>query len=99
MRYEGTKNVIEGITLKLSRDLSSVIHDRGEEEQPNELEKYFLEKVNRMEVNDEVLEKLIGIITKEEISQILSEVDLDSSPGFDGLTYRFHLSLNVFVKC
>ena len=43
-----------------------------------------------MEWTEEEIRKLTGSVTEEEITNILSfQVDLDSSPGVDGITYRF----------
>ena len=46
-----------------------------------------------MILTDEEKEELLGPTSEEEITFILNnEVDLDSSPGEDGITYRF-------IKC
>ena len=50
----------------------------------------FLNLIPNVQWSKEEIDQLTCPTTKEEISQILNfEVDLDSAPGEDGITYRF----------
>ena len=50
---------------------------------------YFLNSIPTYTWREEEIEELSGPIKEEEITHILeNEVDLDSSPGEDGITYR-----------
>ena len=54
------------------------------------MEEVFLSKLSKISLSDEEKEQLLCPTNSEEVSYILeNEVDLDSSPGEDGLTYRF----------
>ena len=56
-------------------------------------EEAFLGKINKLILTDDEKEELLRPTSEEEITFILNnEVDLDSSPGEDGITYRF-------IKC
>ena len=63
---------------------------------PTQDEKVFLNKISKMELSEEERNELISPINESDISQILQhEVDKDSAPGEDGLTYRF---MTIFWK-
>ena len=56
------------------------------------LKHYFLNKLDTIELSDTEMHELLRPIDEKEIINILrNEVDLDSSPGEDGLTSRFLL--------
>ena len=62
------------------------------EEEPTELEQYFLDKLDTIRLSDTEIHELIRPTDEKEIIYILrNEVDLDSSPGEDGITSRFLL--------
>ena len=62
---------------------------------PSPEEVYFLSKLKCLDLSEVDKEQLLCPTNHEEISYILeNEVDLDSSPGEDGLTYR---NLKVLV--
>ena len=55
---------------------------------------YFLQYVPKLHLTDLEINKLTQDITYDEVSLILeNEVDLDSSPGQDGISYKL---LNFF---
>ena len=56
---------------------------------PSDREEFFLSKLNKISLSEEEMKILEGPTQPDEISFILeNEVDLDSSPGEDGITYR-----------
>ena len=88
-RYNGTEEVVCAIHEMISEEVYTYSYDGSEEEQISG-EETFLSKLNEICLSDEEKTDLLGPISKEEIIYILKhEVDLDSSPGEDGLTYRF----------
>ena len=88
--YEGTVNVVEAIKREMKSELEYIGMER--EEEPTELEHYFLNKLDTIELSDTEMQELLRPIDEKEIINILrNEVDLDSSPGEDGITSRFLL--------
>ena len=87
--YTGTNKVIEAIENKMKLELGP--HNEDEWNAPVSMqEEEFLSKLSAVVLNEEEREALIGPTNEEEIAQILNhEVDKDSSPGEDGITYRF----------
>ena len=85
----GTANVIKCIEDKMRSELESFdTLDINDLATNHELE--FLEKIKKVDWTEEEINELVSPIKENEISQILkNEVDLDSSPGEDGITYRF----------
>ena len=69
----------------------------------SEEESYFLNKVLKLNISDEDTSELLGPGQTEEVNLILHhEVDLDSSPGEDGITYRILnklIEIPSFSKC
>ena len=87
--YEGTENIVEGIQKEMELELESMI---SMNETPTEEEKYFLEKLEKIDLSDMEVHELIKPTEEKEILNILKyEVDLDSSPGEDGITSRLLL--------
>ena len=87
--FTGNKDVIDAIEGKMKQELKAH-SERGLNEPVNDIEKQFLAKLRELELSNDEKEALIGPITEEEISYILEqEIDKDSSPGIDGITYRF----------
>ena len=79
-------------TSKLMNRMDEVnaFNDIGLDAPPSSEELYFLSKLDSITLSDDEKAKLLGPTNSEEIGYILfNEVDLDSSPGEDGLTYRF----------
>ena len=91
--FEGTENVVNGIKGKMSTELKAhggIPFDTL----PSAEELYFLNQLEKMILTEEEKEELLKPTCEEEISHILQfEVDPDSSPGEDGITYRF---INTF---
>ena len=89
VRYSGTAAVVGAFQEQIGIELSA--HKQtGLYELPTEEEEYFLSKLVKIKLSDDEVEKLTGPTESEEIEYILKhEVDLDSAPGEDGITYRF----------
>ena len=86
--FTGTESVVEGIKKKLTVDLSDTTGIEWDEPATEE-ESLFLGKVWKADLSDDEIGQLLAPVSKEEIRSILHEdVDLDSSPGEDGITYR-----------
>ena len=87
--FKGTQQVVGGIQTKMMEELkpfgNKTLNEPATQEELN-----FLDLIPFVEWTTEEVNKLIGPTTEEEISNILKfEVDLDSAPGEDGITYRF----------
>ena len=96
IKYSGTENVVEGIKGKLKKDLSK-FGNKEWNDPPSIEESFFLNKVIRYNFSEEDKNELMEPIAEEEVRQILlHEVDLDSSPGEDGITYRILRKLIEF---
>ena len=87
--YEGTQNIVEGIQKEMEVELRETI---SRNEILTEEEKGFLDKLEKIELSDSEVHELIKPTEEMEILNILKfEVDLDSSPGEDGITSRLLL--------
>ena len=87
--YEGTQNIVEGIQKEMEVELRETI---SRNEILTEEEKCFLDKLEKIELSDSEVHELIKPTEEIEILNILKfEVDLDSSPGEDGITSRLLL--------
>ena len=86
--YEGTENVVNAIEGKIKKELKC-FDKKDFDAAPSDLEEFFLSKLNKVSLSEEEMKILEGPTQPDEISFILeNEVDLDSSPGEDGITYR-----------
>ena len=86
--YEDKFKIVEEIEKEMRKELEND-SGMGFSYPTNQEEEYFLNMLPKLELSEEEREKLTDQINDEEISSILShEVDLDSSPGLDGITYR-----------
>ena len=97
--YTGTEKILEGLQGKLTEDLGqgSQLND----ENPTQEERKFLDFLPKLDLSDEEMQKVLGPVSEEECEEIFKEVDLDSSPGKDGITYRMMRHLfrhKVFYK-
>ena len=94
--YTGTKEVLEGLHAKLSKDL-----DRGSmplNEPATSEEQFFLHLLPKLELTRAEEQQIVGEVTEEECEEIFKkQVNLDSSPAIDGITYRimWHLYRNI----
>ena len=87
--FKGTEEVVRGIVEKMSKELESHSMDPVDGD-PTPAELPFLNKLRRIELSEEEEAELLKPTDEEEIEHILKyEVDMDSSPGEDGITYRF----------
>ena len=87
--YEGTQNIVEGIQKEMEVELRETL---SRNEILTEEEKGFLDKLEKIELSDSEVHELIKPTEEMEILNILKyEVDLDSSPGEDGITSRLLL--------
>ena len=82
--YEGTDEIIKGLEKKLAKDMG----DSDEEEENERNMEFFTEVIKKFRGTEEEVEKLEKRIEEEDLEECLKEVDLDSSPGEDGITYR-----------
>ena len=86
--YEGTQNIVEAIQKEMEVELRETI---SRNEILTEEEKCFLDKLEKIELSDSEVHELIKPTEEMEILNILKyEVDLDSSPGEDGITSRYY---------
>ena len=87
--YKGTENVVNAIEDKIKNELQGFDQEEFDAP-PSNSEEFFLSKLNKVCLSEEEMEMLEGPTQPDKISYILeNEVDLDSSPGEDGITYRF----------
>ena len=87
--FTGTSNVIKAIEDKMRHELEEH-NDKDFNSLPTPLEGEFLSKLPKINLTEDEKQLLVSPTKEEEISFILAnEVDQDSSPGEDGLTYRF----------
>ena len=87
--HTGTKDVVNAIENRMRIELES--YNDTELDSPLSVEEEeFISKLEGVELTEVEREALIRPVEEEEIGFILSmEVDKDSSPGEDGITYRF----------
>ena len=87
--HTGTKDVVNAIENRMRLELES--YNDTELNSPLSVEEEeFISKLEGVELTEVEREALIRPVEEEEIGFILSmEVDKDSSPGEDGITYRF----------
>ena len=87
---------------KLVEDLSES-GDAGWNDPVSEQESLVLNKVLKLNLSNEDNSELLGPVQSEEVNLILHhEMDFDSSPGEDGITYRILKKLNEirsFLSC
>ena len=87
--YEGTPDVVQAIADKMKMELKA-FGNVDFNAPPTLEEEHFLSKLSPLVLNEEERNELLGPTNEDEIGFILgNEVDLDSSPGEDGITYRF----------
>lgn len=86
--YEDKYDIIDAIETEMRKELESD-PGMGFSDPPNQEENFFLNMLPKLDLSDEETEQLTQKVNEEEISCILAkDVDLDSSPGLDGITYR-----------
>ena len=87
--YRGTPNVVKAIENQMLKEVSPH-NDLKFNAPPTAAEEFFLSKLQIVSLNEDEKLELLSPTKPEEIAMILeNEVDLDSSPGEDGITYRF----------
>ena len=87
--YRGSSDVVKAVQGKMLLEVSP-FNDLNFDAPPSPEEAFFLAKLKSLVLSDDEKEELLSPTNQEEISYILEkEVDLDSSPGEDGITYRF----------
>ena len=86
--FTGTKNVVKAIEDQMKKELEEY-DDEHLSSSPSLQEREFLSKLPKINLTEEERILLLSPTNEEEIFYILSqEVDKDSSPGEDGITYR-----------
>ena len=92
--YEGTVNIVNAIQKEMELELRYTSMESDDE--PTDLEQYFLDKLETISLSDTEIHELIKPTEDKEIINILKyEVDLDSSPGEDGIPSRFLLRFMI----
>ena len=87
--YEGTPAVVQAIADKMKIELKA-FGNVDFNAPPTLEEEHFLSKLSPLVLNEQERNELLSPTNEDEIGFILgNEVDLDSSPGEDGITYRF----------
>ena len=87
--YNSDLEIIEQVEKKMREELEDD-SKKGIEDGWNDEELDFLKYLPNLNLSNENLEAIVSDICEQEVADILSnEVDLDSSPGLDGITYRF----------
>ena len=91
--YEGTLDILDAMEAKIKSEVEDPIADMDDE--PTEEELDFLQELDGLlQMRDQEKEDLIASVTEEECEDIFKElINLDSSPGPDGCTYRLYYSL------
>jgi hypothetical protein len=89
--YEGTLNIVKGIEEEMKIELESNLEIDWDKTINNE-ERFFLDRIDEIELTVVEKQELLKPTEEEEILNILQYgVDLDSSPGEDGITARMLL--------
>ena len=87
--YDQSSDMVDAVEAKMRGELEEFNKDR-ESWVPDDEDTYFLNMLPRLNIDEDDLSRLEGDISPVEVELILEkDVDLDSSPGFDGFTYRF----------
>lgn len=87
--FSGTASVVEAIAGVMKDELK-VGCSEDFDSPANDEEVFFLNKMKGLMLTEKEKEGLLAPTTEDEIGAILKfEVDKDSSPGDDGITYRF----------
>ena len=87
--YDGNVEMVDAIESKMKKELKSF--DSGNNSFSDIIEKKFLDFLPKLDLEPSEVELLERDITEDEVANILdsNKTDLDSSPGYDGITYRF----------
>ena len=87
--YRGNMEIIDAIERKMRNELTGF--NSGKTSLPDDKEKQFLDFLPKLDLEPFEVENLEKDISEDEIAEVLdsNEIDLDSSPGYDGITYRF----------
>ena len=86
--YDSDSAMVDAVENKMRKELAKFPKDdwsRG----PDEKDLAFLDLLPKLEMEADELQEIERNITMHEVELVLGEVDLDSSPGLDGITYRF----------
>ena len=87
--YDQSSDMVDAVEAKMRGELKEFSKDR-ESWVPDDEDTYFLNMLPRLNIDEDELSRLEGNISPVEVELILEkDVDLDSSPGVDGFTYRF----------
>ena len=87
--YDHKFEMVNAVEGKMRGELKSFHKDLGSPMADSE-DAEFLNLLPKLKLSDEEIGMIEGEVTSAEVENILeNEVNLDSSPGIDGLTYRF----------
>ena len=104
-KFEGTLSILNGLEQKIKKEDED--WDLNMDDEIMEEELSFLREMDVLRMTDAEKEKVIGSVSEEECEEIFKhQVNLDSSPGPDGCTYRLYYLLfrkvsifkGIFVK-
>ena len=104
-KFEGTLQILDGLERKIKTEVEDF--DVDLEEEITEEEMFFLKEMEILRMTEAEKQKIIGAVSEEECEEIFkNQVNLDSSPGPDGCTYRLFYLLfrkvtffkGIFVK-
>ena len=103
--YEGNVEIVDAVESKMKKELTSF--ESGDDSLSGMVEKKFLDLLPKLKLEPAEVAQLEGDINEAEVADILDskKIDLDSSPGYDGLTYRFiklfwkhHIFRKIFLS-
>ena len=103
--FEGTLNILGGVENKIKAEVEDYELDNMDEPSAEELE--FLLEMDHLQLSDMDKKEIVGAVLKDECEEIFkNQVNLDSSPGPDGCTYRLFYFLfkkighfrEIFIK-
>ena len=104
-KFEGTIQILEGLEQKIKREVEDF--DLNMDDEVTEKELDFLREMDVLRMTEAEKENVIGSVSEKECEEIFKhQVNLDSSPGPDGCTYRLFYLLfrkvsvfkGIFVK-
>ena len=94
--FEGTLNILDGIENKIKTEVED--YDLDSMDEPSEDELEYLMEMDDLHLSEVDKKEITGTVMEDECDEIFkNQVDLDSSPGPDGCTYRlfYHLFKKV----
>ena len=86
--FTGTEEVVAGLENKVKHDLEPG-NDNDWDDEPSQEELFFLDRLPQLQLSVDELEEIHAPVGEKECEYIINnQVQLDSAPGMDGVTYR-----------